>query len=62
MSNCKSYISISFLIIVVLYKGTCFLLHFKPVTENGRYGLGIDSASNRNEYQGYLLGLKAAGA
>jgi hypothetical protein len=24
--------------------------------------LGSDSASNRNEYQGYLLGVKAAGA
>jgi exonuclease III len=26
------------------------------------YGIGIDSASNRNEYQGYLLGVKAVGA
>ena len=26
------------------------------------YGLGIDSASNRNEYQEYFLGPKAAGA
>ena len=26
------------------------------------YGPGIDSASNRNEYQGYFLGVKAAGA
>ena len=26
------------------------------------YGLAIDSASNRNEYQGYLLGVKAVGA
>ena len=26
------------------------------------YGPGIDSASNRNEYQEYFLGLKAAGA
>ena len=26
------------------------------------YGLGVDSASNRNEYQEYLLGVKAAGA
>ena len=23
---------------------------------------GVDSASNRNEYQGFLLGIKAAGA
>ena len=25
------------------------------------YGPGVDSASNRNEYQEYFLGLKAAG-
>jgi len=27
-----------------------------------RYGLGVDSASNRNEYQEYFLVVKAAGA
>jgi len=27
-----------------------------------RYGPGVDSASNRNDYQGYFLGVKAAGA
>ena len=26
------------------------------------YGPGVDPASNRNEYQEYFLGLKAAGA
>jgi hypothetical protein len=26
------------------------------------YGPGVDSVSNRNEYQEYLLGVKAAGA
>ena len=26
------------------------------------YGPGVDSASNRNEYEGYFLGIKAAGA
>jgi len=26
------------------------------------YGPGVDSDSNRNEYQGYFLGVKAAGA
>ena len=26
------------------------------------YGPGVDSASNRNEYQGYLLGVKTANA
>ena len=25
------------------------------------YGAGVDSASKRNEYQGYLLGVKTAG-
>jgi hypothetical protein len=38
------------------------------VTEFGRsilsvyYGPGVDSASNRNEYQEYFLGIKAASA
>ena len=27
-----------------------------------RYGPGVDTASNRNEYQEYLLGVEAAGA
>jgi hypothetical protein len=27
-----------------------------------QYGSGVDSASNRNEYQEYFLGVKAAGA
>jgi len=27
-----------------------------------RYGSGVDSASNRNEYQEYFLGVKVAGA
>ena len=26
-----------------------------------QYGPGVDSASNRNEYQGYFLGVKSAG-
>ena len=26
------------------------------------YGLGVDSASNGNEYQEYFVGVKAAGA
>jgi len=26
------------------------------------YGYGVDSASNRNEYQEHILGVKAAGA
>jgi hypothetical protein len=31
-------------------------LSFRP-----HYGPGVDSASNRNEYQEYFLGVKAAG-
>jgi len=27
-----------------------------------QYGPGVDSASNRNEYQEHILGVKAAGA
>jgi hypothetical protein len=39
--------------------------HWKfPLTQSFRlhYGPGFDSASNRNEYQEYLLGVNAAGA
>ena len=32
-----------------------FTESFRP-----HYGLGVDSASNRNEYQEYFLGVKAA--
>ena len=28
----------------------------------GYYGPGVDSATNRNEYQEYFVGVKAAGA
>ena len=34
-----------------------FTYSFRP-----HYGPGVDSASNRNEYQEYFLGVKAAGA
>ena len=35
---------------------------FIDITFRSHYGPGVDSASNRNEYQEYLLGVKAAGA
>ena len=35
------------------FSGTSFRSHYDP---------GVDSASNRNEYQVYFLGVKAAGA
>ena len=57
-----------------LYKGA-FYLYLIEVTNRTamaggldcasfrlQYGPGVDSASNRNEYQEYLLGVKAAGA
>ena len=37
-----------------------FLIDIKSFRSH--YGPGVDSASNRNEYQEYLLGVKAAGA
>jgi hypothetical protein len=33
------------------------LSHWRP-----HYGPGVDSASNRDEYQDYFLGVKTAGA
>jgi len=37
-----------------------FFIYIKSFRSH--YGPGVDSASNRNEYQEYFLGLKAAGA
>ena len=37
-----------------------FFIDFKCFRSH--YGPGVDSASNRNEYQVYFLGAKAAGA
>jgi len=37
-----------------------FLINIKSFRSH--YGPGVDSASNRNEYQEHFLGLKAAGA
>jgi hypothetical protein len=37
-----------------------FFIDIKPFQSH--YGPGVDSASNRNEYQEYFLGVKAAGA
>ena len=36
-----------------------FFIHIKSFRSH--YGPGVDSASNRNEYQEYFLGVKAAG-
>jgi hypothetical protein len=35
---------------------------FIDITIRSHYGPGVGSASNRNEYQEYFLGVKAAGA
>ena len=37
-----------------------FFIEIKSLRSH--YGPGVDSASNRNEYQEYFLGVKAAGA
>jgi len=37
-----------------------FLIDIKSFRSH--YGPGVDSASNRNQYQEYFLGIKAAGA
>jgi hypothetical protein len=36
--------------------------NFSVTSFRSHYGPGVDSASNRNEYQVYFLGVKAAGA
>jgi hypothetical protein len=37
-------------------------LFFNIILSAALYSPGVDSASNRNEYQEYILGVKAAGA
>jgi len=37
-----------------------FFIDIKSIRSH--YGPGVDSASNRNQYQEYFLGVKAAGA
>jgi len=38
------------------------LEYFTDINLPATYGPGVDSASNRNEYQEYFLGVEAAGA
>ena len=40
----------------------CQLNFSQPQSFRPHYGLGVESASNRNEYQEYFLGVKAADA
>ena len=40
----------------------CHWNFFSYIILQSHYGPGVDSASNRNEYQVYVLGVKAAGA
>jgi hypothetical protein len=42
--------------------GWCLTLNISTSLHRPHYGPGVDSGSNRNEYQEYFLGLKAAGA
>ena len=44
----------------ILASVTGFFVDIKSFRSH--YGSGVDSASNRNEYQEYFLGVKAAGA
>ena len=48
----------------VLARSQLVSLEFSIDTKSFRshYGPGVDSASNRNEYQEHFLGVKAAGA
>ena len=51
---------------VLCYKSEGQLVSVEIFTDiksfRSHYGPGVDSASNRNEYQEYFLGVKAAGA
>ena len=42
--------------------GVIGIFHGHIKSFRSHYGSGVDSASNRNEYQEYFLGVKAAGA
>jgi len=45
------------------FKSTHFrLCEMSKLPVKSHYGPGVDSASNRNEYQEYFLGVKAASA
>jgi hypothetical protein len=37
------------------------IVNFSLTSFRAHYGPGVDLASNRNEYQEYFLGIKAAG-
>jgi len=39
-----------------------WIFHLHKKNFRSHYGSGVDSVSNRNEYQEYFLGVKAAGA
>ena len=53
VTNCRG----SSVVKVLCYK---FFIHIKSFRSH--CGPGVDSASNRNKYQAYFLGVKAAGA
>ena len=42
--------------------GVIGIFHWHNPSNRTHYSPGVDSASNRNEYQEYFLGVKAAGA
>jgi len=45
---------------ILLHSVIGFFINIKSFRSH--YGPGVDSSSNRNEYQEYFLGIKAAGA
>jgi len=45
-----------------LVRSQLMSVDFSLISFRSHYDTGVDSASNRNEYQEYFLGVKAAGA
>ena len=71
--KCSETISRFTVVYIYIYMGTAVAQRLRCCATNRKvsgdiksfrshYGPGADSASNRNEYQEYFLGVKAAGA
>ena len=64
LSDCGGHV-VAQLVEALRYKPECRVFDWNfSLTKSFRshYGPGVDSAFNSNEYQEYLLGVKAAGA
>ena len=55
--GCQPYASADFIVQEIFLVLISVIKSFRS-----HFGLGVDSASNRNEYQEHFLGVKAAGA